>query len=218
MSALIKLYSGDGVVRLLNNNCARGIAIPGSYARIRVGMRLRIDGAANITTPSLYLGICSGRTNIPGDASATHWLGAHSAGSWTYGTQYASGSINSAKLVGTTLTTGGGFGSGYDFCNTASGFWTGMFVDIIKGSPNYTLAFLGFDTTINSGNSLTPATFYDMMGIPGNLPAVGGWYFSSGAVAVNEGVDGTFDSVAAFWSNASYAWEFSDLAFSTLSS
>jgi hypothetical protein len=37
-------------------------------------------------------------------------------------------------------------------------------------------------------------------------------------VAVDEGADGTFDSVAAFWSHPSVAWEFTDIAFSILSS
>jgi len=190
------------------SKCARLITLPNTtnWSRIRVGALVALNGAATVTTPTWGMGICKGTTNILGDASVDHWIGVYSTGTWTYSGSggYSSGTLAYYKKVGVTLTGGGGL-AGYDIAD--EGVYdhvSGYFVDIVKGSPNYTVEIVFNDTVPSGLNSLAVATFEDRMKYARTLSGLqpAGYYFHSGTVACDESVDGYFTAANIYWSGS----------------
>jgi len=207
MSALIKtFYTRQWQQINGTSRIARPIDLPSGWARIRVGALCALSGAASETL-NMGFGFCSGTTNILGDATTTHWIGYRSTGAWSYnggGGAYTSGTIQAAKLVGTTFTTGAG-ASGYDISDIAArDHVAGWFVDIIKGAPNYGLEIVFFDTAPGA-NSMSEATFDSLMAIGNNLNSAKpvGYYYQAATVACDEATDGYFDAVCFSWPGSS---------------
>jgi hypothetical protein len=198
-----------------NGTCARKVTIPGGWSKVRVGVRLQIDGTgANITTPTFALGLCSGTTNIFGDATVTHFVGFADILTWTVSSGWYPISVKPSKKVGSTLTQGTALGSPVIWGNLGTdparhSLW---FVDITKGSPNYTIN--GFFRTALSVSDPTASDFLTQMALV--TPSLSNHAVGTDqTIAVNEGTDGTLDSINLFWSGIPNI-EVSDFGFSVL--
>lgn len=219
----------DKRIVLSNSNFARqwDSSIGTSWSRIRIGCRISIrDSGANLTgTPEFILGICSGTSNIYQDATTTHWTGLRTIDpTWTrtagppawYNMATATSNPVAAKKVGTTKT------------NSATTAWLGihaadattenrsaLFVDITKGSPNFSFNFIAKDTGGAGDDSL--ASFYAFLQNPSQTVTdwtnhkssiTGGGAFS---LAIDEATNGFFDSVNIGWNRTTPEIEISDL-------
>ena len=172
---------------------------------------------AGLATPEFAFGLCSGTTNIFGDATVTHFVGARSSGLWSFQTTfYNNTSFQPAKKVGSTLTTGTTFVQNAAVqvgaaSNTADRGC--MFVDITKGSPNYSLTL----TYLNNTNStdISAATFLQQMEVAS--PVLTNHATSAAqTIAVNEGTDGVLDSINFSWNRTTPFIEICDIAVARL--
>lgn len=200
MNVITDLGGSEIAVRMTNSRFARQPvpALFTGWAKLRIAALLRFgDSGANITgTPRFGLGLCAGSTNILGDATTDHFAGVVTNGA-TWNRQagtvyYYSVSPAAAKKVGTTLTLASNFASDMSSHTTGQ---TLFFVDITKGSPNYT-----FDLFRNNGASPV-ATLADFLSLSvATIPALSSHVLTTGVtLAVDEATNGTLDHACAWW-------------------
>ena len=205
MANIITDFSGEKRVVMTDARFARE-PLTGfftGWSHIRVALyALVTDSGANITgTPRWAFGVCAGSTNIMGDATTDHFCGAISnLGTWTRTagppTRYSGSSLwVPAKKVVSTLTTGTAFSGAAVFMATAT---LGMyFIDIIKGSPDYSLQF--FRPTSTPSPTLSDFLTQSVATIPAFTNHA---YSTAQTVAVDEATDGTFDHGCVWWDQA----------------
>lgn len=220
MASTIVTVSGDKRIELANSQCARLFDIGTTWNEIRIGMRMCMtDPGGNLTgTPRLAVGVCSGTTNIMGDSSADNWVGAISnlatwirvAGPPTY----AGTSLAVAKKVGSTLTVGTGF-AGTLQCSYQTGIRLCYFVDIAKGSPNYTLKFFGFQVGGGTQVDITQAAYFRAVESP--APSVPLHSLSAGVTIATDESAGSFNAANIHWDQTSAALQMEDVAVVRLS-
>lgn len=136
-----------------NEQYARLLDIGSTWNDIKIAALVAIDpdGVSNITSASLVLGVCSGKTAPFGAASTTNFIGlrigapstlTYQAGSGNpYWNNSGSGQVHTVRKVATTLTSAA-------HANISRGLPTStgavkrrwpVMVRIVKGSPNYTV-------------------------------------------------------------------------------
>lgn len=164
MANTIRDASGLKYVEMQNARFARkplaDLFNSGSWSTIRVAMFLKInDSGADMTgSPIFSAGLCSGTTNIPGDTTPTNAVGiAHNKATWSRNTsagnqRYYFTTFAAWKNVAGTPTVGSNLitDSAQIMMDTYSGSGDGspFFVDVIKGSPNFSLRlFVGNQVT-----------------------------------------------------------------------
>jgi hypothetical protein len=226
MASVIKLRTIGGVddkrIQLVNSNFARPFTVSTTWSKLRVGVRwIMGNTGANLTgTPKLFFGLCSGSTNLPLDPSTTHFLGIYNvAATWTYQAgppvRYAHGSssFSVGKRVGTTNTSFGTPGQIYTSALETQAYRQAMFVDITKGSPNFTVGCL-YPSAVPSID-VSQDDFLTQMVLP--TPVLTGHTFTAGSAgACDEGVDGTLNHVYCGWDRVSPVFEICDLAVAKL--
>lgn len=177
----------------------RSISLPAAWSQVRVGVLWCMNEAAGGTyTGDIQLGLCSGTTNCYGDATTTHYVGAGTDGAQTWGktgNYYWTGAIYPVKRVNTTTTKGTVLNAGGTILYSTATFplWRFFYVDITKGSPNYSFR-AWCCTSLNSSNFITKTTFQLLIDDP--VPSLSyHTYVAAQTLAVDEGVDGTLNAV-----------------------
>jgi hypothetical protein len=170
-------------------------------------------------TATFAMGFCSGTSNIFGDATCTHFVGVQAIGTWTENSAATfppTANVTPATKVGTTVTLGTAFGQTVGICNGASSatadriMW---FIDLIKGSPNFTLK--EFSHTSLATLDSTQADFLAQM--EQATPAFSNHTYSAGqTIAVDEAGNGTLNAINFYWSNTSLMPELCDIAVARL--
>jgi hypothetical protein len=127
---LTRTISGTPDMRVLieNGQFARPLLFGTTWNEIRIGIRwhMRDSGANLASNPQVFLGVCSGDTNLWGDATTTHAVGINfNAATWTRNTtNYQVSGVNTifpAKRVGSTITRGSTFYGMGDWKPSGSG-------------------------------------------------------------------------------------------------
>lgn len=129
---------------LTNSQFARALPFGTTWSSIRIGIRWHTrDIGVSTAAENFCVGLCSGSTNLVGDATTDNWCGmrTNSAGFRTSTTYRLS--PRPSKKVGATFTDGSAFSGLPNFdvghgAATPAADRTLLFVDITKGSPNYT--------------------------------------------------------------------------------
>jgi hypothetical protein len=207
----------ETAIQLSNSQFARTLSIGSAWTTIRVGLRLHMDttGGNLPGVPILFFGLCSGTTDIFGDASVTHCVGAISDDTWLVAgnVYYASSMLKPACKYGTTLTKGTSFGQSAIPSTITAASRVCWFVDITKGSPNFSLkVFTQHTATIAD---ISVATFLQQM--EAATPALAQHqYIGPQTVAVDEATYGYFDSVNVAWNQTTPVVEICDLAVARL--
>lgn len=207
----------ETAVQLTNAAFARQCSIPSGWNTIRVGVRAHWTnngGAGLASTPRFGLGFCKGVTNILGGATCDHFVGVISTqASWTNQVTFFGGNTMApAKKVGTTLTVGSNYAGIAVMPNKADSATADrevFFVDILKGSPNYTISlFCGNSGTLTD---ISSASFLSQMQLAS--PSLGS-HASAGslAIAVDEAANGVLDAVNVWWDHADSLCEICDIA------
>lgn len=176
-----------------------------SWTTLRVALFLKInDTGATIVAPRLAFGLCSGTSAIPGDASVTHFCGMKTNGSnWSRLTaavryNYSNFALPT-KTVATTDTVGTSFSNTSVLHTTALSM---LFVDITKGSPNYSLKLFHFTNASGTAPVCTLSDFNTQS--VSTTPAFTGHAFTAAqTVAVDETADGAFDAACFWWNQVS---------------
>jgi hypothetical protein len=219
MANIITDLSGDKVVRMTNARFARmpiaSIFSGWTTLRVAVYCKMNDSGADVGGTPRFAFGLCSGTSNIPGDATCTHFCGVMTGlVTWTRSTAAVRYSMTNgwypAKVVGTTFSFGASNfsnSSNTTFHTTAPQL---LFIDITKGSPNYSFKMFYYS---GGATAPTPSQSDFLAQSVAGSPAFTNHVYSGSAItlAVDEATNGTFDAACVWWSPTNptadiYAW------------
>lgn len=228
----------DKYLTIGNEEYLRKLAIGNNWNSLRIGAMLAItpDGTNNITGCKLMIGVCSANATFANTAgysaaSTTNYIGADLYCPGNTGTPetatYQAGSGNPyfycangtygvptsiRRRVATTdtfATIGGNAQRPIAAAGVGSTLRrTPIYVDIIKGSPNYTVNVWN----CQQGNSATDfGHTHFLTGFETSTPVLNGVTFtqitgSPGVIACSESA-GNFDTVSLFWNRDSFPLE-----------
>ena len=183
--------------------------------KLRIGLVLSVNGSASITSnPCLAVGMNSGTTASFGRDNTTHFVGViYNQSTWPYQTTTPrSYGTNDSFFPCVKIGASSSISASSVDTNAASGInaspnthRTAFFLDILKGSPNFTLQLAHAQyNAANIGYDITPATFIDGMTVPmsaGNGIIAWQSYYSGlkRTIAVNEATNGYLDSIDISW-------------------
>lgn len=219
---LLRTISGtaDQRIVLSNSHFARPHGVS-TWNKLRLAVRWSMrDSGGNLGgTPVFAAGFCSGNASIFGDASVTHFVGVRTNGtSWSriagppiVYDQLAAGAIQSGKMVGTTFTVAQNWLSvvGYATAEAPTGSRCCWFIDITKGSPNFT--FGGYGRINTNAGDIDYSTYITQAEIDAATLANHA-ACNVGTTAVDEGTNGTLDHINLSWNRTTPEIEISDLA------
>jgi hypothetical protein len=216
----------DQYLTLANEEYVRTLAIGTNWTKLRIGMLLALatDGTNNLQGTNLVWGLSSGKTNPFGAVTTTNFLGmkfGYDANSdvLTYvansGNPYFWSGQGLITKVGSTKTIWNGNGLEYHRIATNTGSLQRrcvLYMQITKGSPNFTVAFWN-QTTTGVAKDFTPAHLLEGLEQPSSITVNGETLGGGGAGAVtfNE-TAGALDTFDLFWNKASFPLELYALA------
>lgn len=226
-SILLRTISSvdDKRIVLGNEQIARLLEIADNWTKLRIGLLWSINASATVSSsPRFAIGVCNGTANLYGSASTNHFVGVFpniSSFSYTSGppAYLLTSVVKPRKRVGTTNTdSGSGIISPYMSAAPAS-IRSAFYLDIEKGSPNYTFQVGAPDTTGAAQTDITWAKFLEGMEI--GMADMGSWttgYADGNAqtVAVDEDADGVLNALNIYWNRDSPTIEVSGLAYARL--
>lgn len=219
MASVIKVRTisaaTETAIQMANSQWARTLTIGTTWNVLRVGVRMHMATiGANLTgTPRLFIGMCSGTANIFGDATTTHAVGMltntatwlDNAGGGYYDTSF----FSPAKRVAAVISTGTSFGQTLIAAPATAANRNLFFIDITKGSPNFSFRHFGQATGVTT--DVSAATFLTQM--EASTPSLANHtYSSSQTLAVDEATDGFLDSVCIAFDRVSTPIEICDVA------
>lgn len=215
--------SPETAIQVGNGQFGRLVTLPPAWSKIRVGVRWHTtdSGAAIVSTPRWALGLGNGTSNMVGDASCTNFIGIYSNDATvTRGVTFYVWDINTIvpmKKVGATITTGTAVNTvnALDIrAGAASGTAdrTCCFVDITKGSPNYTLNC--FAASNGAAADVSEATFLNQIILA--TPVISNHSMNSDQTLAFSEAAGTLNAVQFFWDRTEALFEICDLAVALL--
>ena len=227
----------DKYLSIANEEYVRQLSIGSNWTKLRLGMMCALtpNGTGNLLGCSLVFGLCSAASpfaNTTGYASATtgNFIGmdviisaggSNNPGDWVYnagsGNPYFSGTFTAVRRRYGSTATFAAFASGGSQVLPVAGVGSTVrrglvYLDITKGSPNYTLKPYNC-TTAQGTMDFTPAQFLDGLEQSGT-PVVNGQTLLT-ETAVNHACDesaGAFNTLDLYWNRAAYALEVYALA------
>ena len=194
----------DQCIALASSQFGRLHGFGDSWNTLRVAISIAVeDTGANIPGVVFRLGLCHGTTNMPGDVTTDN----------SYGLEFITGfqrnagpPVNYSQLaspvafrrVGSTETTGAtnmtyGVIGAVNVCRQV------IFVDIIKGSPNYTFKVF-YKYNLTSTVDIPPASF--LAQVPLASPSLSNYTYQSPtgtSLAIDIGANGILDTVYCGW-------------------
>jgi hypothetical protein len=221
----------DRHLTLAGEEYLRPLGIGSNWTKLRLGLLVALtpNGTSNLPDCSLMLGVCSAATPFSGTqgygaAVTGNYLGADFTNRTGSDLTYGAGSgnpyyytVNKAarRRYGVTETTASLGGSYSLCCATNTGTLqrrTPLYVDITKGSPNYTLRPF-FCSSAHAVLDFTAAHLLDGLEQSG-VPVINGQTLQAESVT-NIACDetaGVFDTLSLFWNRAAYPLEVYALA------
>ncbi len=210
--------SPDKGLSLANEEYVRKMSIGSNWNMLRIGVQCSwvTDCTVSLSGAAFVIGVCSGVTNTYSQGTTTNFVGANLCG------QTATGNITAnfnppwyltvsgacfLRRVASSTTVTGGTTFGTIFNGTALTKRSIYYLDITKGSPNYTMKLWGTQDGVSFGSTEgTTAGFLGAISVATPAPAGSSALISiaSSAVACDETAGG-FDSVSIFWNKTTYA-------------
>lgn len=209
----------DKRIVLSNSQFSRPHGIT-TWTTLRIGLRMIMNniGASLTGTPRFYVGLGSGTTNMIMDATTDNWCGIVSNATWTYAAgppvRYSVNPVHGGKKVGTTLTlTASAVDPSDSVIFMADATTTNRFlyfVEITKGSPNYTLNLQSFRINPTTAGDATAADF--LAQVVQSAPLFTNHQNGTARTLAVDESTGTFDHVCIGWDQVSPTIEICDLA------
>lgn len=222
-----KTVSSEANQRLSLTSAAyvRPMDFGSNWSHIRIAARVAVNintGTTDIPAPNFFLGLTSGSSAVPGTATPNHFLGIRTPSSisffnneanYVFTSNTASSSLGCMIIDGveTTSITGNTFG--YTFLGNASTMATVFCIEIIKGSPNYTI---DYSSSINGGVYPTSAIFENIMASGASVFGDMRIKLNDAPFAVDEATNGPLDSICLSWGSPTVELEILDLNFARL--
>ncbi|QDP54803.1 MAG: hypothetical protein Unbinned3891contig1000_1 [Prokaryotic dsDNA virus sp.] len=192
---------------------------------VRIGLQGTLSGADSygsslLGSPVFAFGVCAGKLSGYGFPDTVHCVGARTTQSswgWNAGPPGYFDISNVAaepipfKKVGETVTDASNQSDGSDF-PADEDVRCGWFIDILKGSPNYSITVGRPENATASQSDLTDAEFLSIMdldfGLSGITSVKSGYHARSYTLAVEEESDGVLDHIFIHWSKTVVGFSF----------
>jgi hypothetical protein len=223
MASVIKTRTissvADNRIQMSNSYFTRGFTPPSGWSTLRLAFRFSFTdlGGTAGSTPSFVFGLCSGQTNIYGDATTTHFVGWKTTpGSWDRDTNWSiytnSGSLTFQpfKRITSTDTNGSGTQVAYGLPYNVAAIRNVIYADIIKGSPNYTLRLYGPNIYSAGIGDVAVATF-NTQALNSSPSVSNHGAFTDRTLAVDEVTNGVLDHINFSWNRTDFLLEISDI-------
>lgn len=189
-----------------NSTFARPITLPSTWNHVRVGARLWASdfGSGPTGTPLLQMGLCSGTTNLVGDANCQYFVGVtYNSSVWSYSPGgngvYFSIALAAMTKTGSVTTLGSNVTADSRLSMTGSNA-AFLFVDITKGSPNYTIGTFYYSGV---GATATSTNFQNQLFL--SSPTQPAHTVSSNTtIAVNEALSGSLNTATIYWNRTDF--------------
>jgi len=221
MSAELITYGSDRRCELAACEAIRPMVYLDDWTTIRIGLQLSFNGtASNITsTPVLAFGVCSGNTNVMAAGTATHVVGwRNTKATLTYAAGPPSTLVGSTaamqffKKIGTTFSVVNGSSMVSPYSNTTS-VRSGLWMDITKGSPNYSFRIASPSNAAAAQSDLTDAQFLSIMELStlADIATVRSDHVVSSiasVLAVDEATNGLLDHLFVYWDRTTHKFSF----------
>ena len=225
MASIVETISGDRALQLGNEEFVRKMAIGNNWNKLRLGMRVLVNGTGDIVGPRLQMGVCSGDTNTFASTTCTGYVGAslnprntgnmtYSAGVYQYGQAAAVSPALSVKKLVNTVTEANIGATADGFLPSATlGSAALCFVDIVRtSSSSYTVTWQRCSTSAMA--SLATA-FYTLLraGEDENLSTAFSATYTTTAVTVAvTGLPAVMDTLSIYWNKSTPTVEISDIS------
>jgi hypothetical protein len=204
-------FSGgnDIALQLGQEEWVRTLAIGSSWNYIRIGVLVQMTGTATTSGTSFAIGMCAGTALPFGNASCQNFVGVNFPGNFGYfanapypywglgntnafackklGSSITSAATNLPDSIGMSFQTAGG--------TARRGI---LFVDIIKGSPNYTIGLMASSTAYANVDFTVANLLYGMTQPFANNWTCGGgqiYYGNNAQTLACDETAGGFDTV-----------------------
>jgi hypothetical protein len=217
-------FGTDRRLVLANGEAIRATSYTSNWTQIRVGI---LGGLVNtsadiVGNPVLAFGVCAGNTNGYGAASSTHVVGvrtqaasfAYHAGPPAYIDNIGAATSQRFKKIGATVTATNMPFTNNGMISATTSIRSALFVEIQRGSPNFTIGLAGATSAAGAQADLTQTEFYSMMELPfgGTYSSVKsgyGFIGGSSSFAVDEATNGVCDHIFVFWDRAAqqFGWD-----------
>lgn len=197
----------------------RKFSFADDWLTLRIGLLMGINSAQTITGPVFAFGVNSGVLKGYGEDDCIHFVGVHSTtASWNYNDpsvpglggppEYYStgGQLFPMKKVGTVKTNGSGFGS-VAYISARGRYYpmNALILQIVKGSPNYTLTFAHPGSASSAQSHITDGQFVAMIEAANmsDIATIESGYVVSSPInlAVDEATNGILDSICICWNS-----------------
>lgn len=218
MSATIITVSGDKQIQLLNSQIIRRPIILNNWTTLRIGVRCKFPSAGNIVgTPAFHIGIGSGLVAGIGDASTTNWIGAApTTATWTRNAgppPYCSAVTTKVRKKVAAVVTDSASGTVSALLSMDQDTPNILIVEIIKGSPNYTVNVAGPASAAAAQTAATQTHLIQMLELAalGTVSSIITGYSSGGqALAMSEAA-GNLDAIQIYWDRTSAPMEITEV-------
>lgn len=225
MASIVENITGDKALQLGNEEFVRKMAIGNNWNKLRIGMRVLVNGTGDIANPRLQLGVCSGDTNTFASTNCTGYAGAslqprvsnnmtYSGGVYTYGQAAALPPCLSIKKLVNTVTEANFSGTADGFLPSATlGTVALCFVDIVRASASsYTVAWQRCSTSVMASLA---TSLYTLLRV-GEDEALSSSFSTTYTTTVTPvtvtGLPSIMDTVSIYWNKSTPTIEISDIS------
>lgn len=226
MASIVQNILGDNALQLGNEEFVRKMQWGNNWNSLRIGARVTLNGAANLSGIRLQLGVCNGDTNTWSSATCAGYVAAccgaiTNSGGTALGFdgtnyRYSGPGVNdsgyTSKLGSTVSDAQGGSNGAYQYiAATGSGNKPSILMaDIGRASASsYTVAW----HVVNATQLAQNPRFYDLlrsMEDPG-LSGYGATFVTARGANTRTGMPSNMDTLSVYWNYATPTIEFSEI-------
>ena len=215
-SIVVRTIGGlpEAAIQMSNSTWARPINLASTWQKIRFGIRVHFAPSVTPGSGAVFaVGLCSGTANQFGDFTTTHFVGIQVSGGYGINAgQFTNNTVFPVVRIGTTSTLGAAIQATSTTFLTVNAAATAdralLFVDIVKGNPNYTISC--FMATVTTDK--TALQFLQDVQIA-NPTEIGYTFGTPQTIAVNEAVNGVLNAISCSWNATLSMPEICDVAF-----
>lgn len=203
----------EAAIQMSNSTWARPVNLPSTWIKVRFGIRVHFQPSVSPGNTAIFaVGLCSGVANQFGDFTTTHFVGIQVSGNYGINAgQFTNNTVFPVVRIGTTSTLGLAIQPTNTTFLTVNAAATAdralLFVDIVKGNPNYTISCF-------MANVVTDKTAVQFLTDvqQGNPTEIGYSFGTPQTIAVNEAANGVLNAVSCSWNATLSMPEICDIA------
>jgi hypothetical protein len=227
MASIVSTISTDRRIQLGAEDFVRQMSFGAKWTKLRISLRLSINGTSNITKPTLFIGVCAGLTNTFKSTATDFCYGIRTPGvnagviqdynynagppAW-YQTSSSIGFDACSRTGNTTTTIAPGTSQTCYIASTANNPPSHFSVDILRTGNTYTMP--AFNQPGSQGNVQAGQTLRQLLvGQDGEVGTQASWVNNTNKTSFTSAATDSHlcDCVCISWDQSSPTIEISDI-------